>query len=222
MVLDENIKAVAFDIDGTLYPEWKLTVRILPIIFSHLKFFWHYGKVRHVMHKTGPLPDFYEYQARLLGEKLKCPSEKSKALIQNIIYEGFKDHFTKIPCFNGVEELFKSLKEKGYKIALLSDFNPEQKGEMWGLKKYCDAIMGTESIGALKPSKYPFGVMAKTLGVELNQILYVGNSEKYDVKGAKNCGMKSAYIHSWFACKSKIADINFTSYRNLKKILLGE
>lgn len=222
MFLDENIKVVAFDIDGTLYPEWKLTVRILPKIFCHLKFFWHYGKVRHIMHRTGPLPDFYEYQARLLGERLKCPSEKAKNLIRTIIYEGFKKHFTRIPCFDGVEELFKALKEKGYKIALLSDFDPDQKGEMWGLRQYCDAIMGTETIGALKPSKYPFGVMAKTLGVEMNQILYVGNSEKYDVKGSKNCGMKSAYIHRRLSRKSKLADINFTSYKQLKKILLDQ
>lgn len=221
MFLDEKIKAVAFDIDGTLYADWKLGLRILPDILKHCKFFWYYGKTRKVMHKTPPTPVFFEEQGKVLGEMMHCPPEKAAEIIRSVIYEGFQKYFKKIPAFPGVEELFAELKGKGYKVALLSDFDPGQKGEMWGLKKYCDAILGTENIGALKPSKVPFEFLSETLGVKTEEILYVGNSIKYDIIGAKNAGMKTALKIRPFSKKCSLADINFVNYKDLKKILLG-
>ena len=85
-------------------------------------------------------------------------------------------------------------------------------------------ILGSEEIGALKPSKYPFGIMANALELEPSQILYVGNSVKFDVRGAKNAGMKSAIIASplkrIFSKKIKEADISFSNYRQFLNIVL--
>ena len=116
------------------------------------------------------------------------------------------------------------MRAAGYRLALLSDFPPEQKGDVWGLIPYCELVLGSEKIGALKPSKYPFGVMAQALGVEFSQILYVGNSIRYDVKGAKNAGMKTAYLLSgwrkFFNKKLPEADISFANYRQFTDIVI--
>ncbi len=220
----DGIKVIAFDIDGTLYDSSRFYIRIIPYFIQNFGFYLKYNKVRKVLHKTAPLSDFYEYQARLLSEITGDSPEVSKEKIQNIVYDGMKPYFEKTKCFDGVPEAFARLREAGYRLAILSDFPTDQKGEMWGLLPYCDAVLSSEKTGALKPSKYPFGVLAQTLGVTPDQILYVGNSVKYDVQGASAAGMKTAYIlpfwRRFFHKPLKLADINFSSYRQLVDIVL--
>lgn len=190
----DGISAIAFDIDGTLYSSTRFYLRIIPYLIKNFSFYVKYNKVRKILHKTAPLPDFYEYQARLLAESTGWDVKEAKQKIQDVVYDGFKPYFEKTKTFAGVKEAFVAIKKAGYKIALLSDFPPEQKGDMWGLLPLCDVVLGSEQIGALKPSVFPFGILAQKLSVKKEEILYVGNSIKYDVYGAKNAGMKSAYI----------------------------
>ena len=220
-----DISVVAFDIDGTLYPSWSLNVRLLPYVLRHLSFYLKYNKVRQRLHTTAPLADFYGYQARLLADELHCGVEEAKQQIQTIVYDGLKPFFVRsIKPFRHVHETFARLKESGYRIAILSDFPPAQKGDLWGLLPYCDAVLGSEEIGALKPSKYPFGMLAKKLGVPESRILYVGNSVRYDVIGANNAGMKSAYLLPFWRkilhLKHPKADISFATYRQFLQIML--
>ncbi len=219
-----NIKVIAFDIDGTLYPSYSLYLRIIFYVLKNFRFYMHFNKVRKILHRTAPLPDFYEYQGRLLAEELDISVAEAREKIDRIVYKGLTRYFSKIKTFSHVEEAFKAFRDAGYKIAVLSDFPPAQKGDFWGLSKYCDLIVGSEEIGALKPSKYPFGIMARCLGVKEKEVLYVGNSIKYDVVGAKKAGMKSAIILTGFRRifrrKVRHADISFYSYRQLMDIVL--
>ena len=130
-------------------------------------------------------------------------------------YYGNDRHASYIRCS------IKKLKDKGYKIGILSDFPPEQKGEIWGIKKICDVVLGAEDAGALKPSVIPFNKLAENLGIPSENILYVGNSHKYDVMGAKKAGMKATWIQTpgFFKKRSsKIADISFFHYNQLEKV----
>lgn len=219
-----GIKAIAFDIDGTLYPEWRLYIRIAGYFLKHISFFLHYNKVRSILHRTAPLADFYEYQARLLAEIMCTDPETAKDAINDICYEGLKPYFVKVKPFDNVYETVCAFKSAGLKIAILSDFPPEQKGRVWGIRSLCDICLGSEEIGALKPSKYAFGILAQQLNVKPEEILYVGNSVKYDVRGAKNAGMKSAYLmdfkHRLLNRPCSEADISFKTYRQLRNIVL--
>ena len=220
----EGIKVIAFDIDGTLYPAYRLNVRIIGHFIAHATQFLHFGLVRRQLRRTAPLSNFFEYQARLLAKRLKVDSETAKKILDDMAYSGLAKYFKNIKTYENVYETFEKLKEAGYRLALLSDFPPEQKGELWGLKPFCDKILSTEKIGALKPSKYPFGILAMELGVKPEEILYVGNSAKYDVMGAKNAGMKTAYLEPlWrriFHKPLKAADISFKNYRQLQEYAL--
>ena len=219
-----DIKAVAFDIDGTFYPDWRLYVRLIPYVIKNLRFYYNFSKVRRVLHRTAPLADFYEYQARLFAERTGYTVEDAKDIINRISYEGLKPYFQKIKPYPNVYDTIVALKTAGYKIALLSDFPPEQKGRVWGIRSLCDVCIGSEESGALKPSLYPFGILQQKLGVPAEQILYVGNSVKYDVRGANNAGMKSAYLlkgwRKWFNVPLKEAYISFRNYRQLRNLVL--
>lgn len=219
-----QIKAVAFDIDGTMYPDLNLYIKIAPYFFKNLNFFIQYNKVRKILHRTAPLPDFFEYQGRLLGEYMQLPTSEARRLIDEKVYHGLCCYFDVVKPYPHVQETFRKFKEAGLKVAILSDFPPHQKGNIFGCAEYCDVIMGSEECGALKPSSYTFGTLAQRLGLKPEEILYVGNSIPSDVQGAKGAGMKTAYIFSgWrrlIGKKAKDADFSFRNYRQLQKIVL--
>lgn len=219
----DNIKAVAFDIDGTLYRAWKLNIRMSLYFIPHCIFFLKYGLVRNILRKSPEkLDDFVETQASYMAKKLHCSTEEAKERLDKIVYKGLRKFFKTIKPCKGSIEFIHRLKESGYKIGILSDFPPEQKGNIWGIKDLCDAVVGAEDTGALKPFAVPFEALAKQLGVPADQILFVGNSHKYDVMGSKNAGMKSAWIigplSNFFHRKSKVADITFCHYKELEKL----
>lgn len=223
--MKKEIKAVAFDIDGTLYSDFALYIRVIPYVVKNLSFFLAFSRVRKILHHTAPLSDFYEYQARLLAEELKISNTAAKEKINKIVYKGLAPYFTKIKPVRHVKETLIALKEAGYKIGILSDFPPEQKGNLWGMFSYCDVILGSEACGALKPSLYPFGLLAKDLDVLPEEILYVGNSIRCDVMGANNAKMKSAYFmtgwRKFFNRPLKVAYFSFKNYRQLKDFMLN-
>ena len=221
----EGIKAVAFDIDGTIYPSWKLYARMGLYILCHLRFYICYSVVRHKLHRTAPLADFYEYQARLYAETAHISKEDARRVINDVCYEGAKRYLLKVMPYPHAVECIKAFKAAGLKIAILSDFPPDQKGDIWGIRQLCDVCIGSEESGALKPSVYPFGILCLKLDLTADKILYVGNSIKYDILGAKRAGMKSAFLmrglRGVFNLKYQQADISFRNYRQLESIVLG-
>jgi len=218
-----EIKAVAFDIDGTLYRESEFNLMIAGHFLRHIVFFSHFGLVRKALRKKDYYPDFVKTQSEMMAKSLHCSPEQALKKMDKIVYSGLVKYFEEIKPCDGVKELIEKLKAKGLKVALLSDFPPEQKGDIWGLKQYCDFCLGSEDIGALKPSKYVFTALQEKLDVPAEEILYIGNNYKYDVIGPKSAGMKAA----WFVSskrhlkgkKSSLADIAFCSYRTLEKLL---
>lgn len=218
-----NIEAVAFDIDGTLYPSWKLFIRMPFYILRNFRFYLHFNKIRNTLHTTAPLSDLYEYQARLYAESAHVSVEDARKKIQRISYDGLISKFRKIKPYKYAYEFMKNCKDAGLKVGILSDFPPSQKEEIWGMKELCDVCIGSEEAGCLKPCIYPFGILSQKLGVEPSKILYVGNSHRYDVLGAKNAGMRTAYIltgiNKLFNRKNPEADISFRNYRELERIV---
>lgn len=218
-----EIKAVAFDIDGTLYKELPFNLRVAPYFLIHLNFFLPFNKVRKELRHNKPegfYDDFNSEQVRLLSEKLKCSPKKAEKKLNKIVYEGLKKYYQKLKPYKGARDFIKRLKETGIKVAILSDFPPEQKGDIWGIKDYCDFLLGSEQTGALKPSPHVFSVLQKTLNIPAEEILYVGNNHKYDIEGSKKAGMKAAWIitpgKKRSGTTSEIADVIFTEYSELE------
>lgn len=219
-----EIKAVAFDIDGTMYPNFRFYIKIAFYFLKNLRFFISYNKVRNVLHKTAVLADFFEYQGRLLATELSITREEAKSLIEKKVYKGLEPYFVGLKSFPHVTETFIKFKDAGLKLGILSDFPPEQKKDIWGTALLCDVIMGSEKTGALKPSIYTFGSLIRELNLPAENILYVGNSISSDIKGAKAAGMQTAYLAPRWKLILKIlpkeADFSFRDYRKLQDYVL--
>jgi putative hydrolase of the HAD superfamily len=237
-----GIRGVAFDLDGTLYANYKLNIRLVPFFFRHLALSGAFAGVRAMLHKTAakeagewprvlpgagiPPESFYDTQAALLAERLKTDPGSAKKMIDRLIYRGWEKHFTRIKPFPHAAETLGSLKASGFRLGLLSDFPPRRKLELLGLDSFFDAVFSTEELGVLKPNPAPFLKLASALGLPPREILYVGNSPRYDIIGAKKAGMKTALLRrgvlsTGFARGSGLADFTFRNYRQLPEYVIG-
>jgi len=221
----QGISAVAFDLDGTLYPNYRLNIRLLPFLCRHGRLLSALGKARTIIRReqeqspTSVRLDFYDYQAQITAALLRAPPEQIQEKIDHLIYRGWERHFSHIKLFPHVRETLAELRAAGIKRGLLSDFPPQIKLEKLGLADCWDTVLCSEYIGAIKPAIQPFLELANTLGCPPEQILYVGNSRRYDEAGARRAGMKTALITRRRARKTK-ADFIFHDYRQLRDYVL--
>ncbi len=232
----DGIDAIAFDIDGTLYPNRSFYWRITPFLLRHWRFLAEFGRVRREIrawqreHPGETHADFLGWQAELLARRLRVSPSEARDLLDRLVYEGWRPVFERVPLFPGVREAFAAFRAAGLPVGILSDFLPSQKGTIWGLDAMSDVILGSEETGALKPSPVPFRALASALGVAPDRILYVGNSVASDVKGGAAAGMRTACVISpirallWRLTRARVfstgADISFSSYRKLVRDVL--
>jgi putative hydrolase of the HAD superfamily len=226
--MNNQFEGIAFDLDGTLYPNYRLNIRIIPFLLKEFPLLWAMGKGRDRMRAAPeaypPEADFYETQARLMAEILRVDPKTVKEKAEALIYRGWEPLFTRIAAFPAVRETLKTLKEQGFKLGLLSDFPPKTKLANMGLDGFWDAVLCSESVGRLKPHPLPFLELAGQMGLAPERILYVGNSVRYDIIGAKKTGMKAALItHSLIKKLRRPGNVDFifSDYRQLSKYVIN-
>ncbi|MDR2376298.1 MAG: HAD family hydrolase [Treponema sp.] len=223
-------EAVAFDLDGTLYPNYRLNIRLIPFALRELPLLLAFGRARNRL-RSGKEPgarllpgeDFYTAQARLVATILKAPDPRSlQDRIERLIYRGWEAHFTRIRLYPYVRETLEHLRRAGLKLALLSDFPPEQKLRNLGLEGIWDLVLCSEVLGALKPDTRPFMELIRGLDLEPGRILYVGNSVSYDIRGAKAAGLRAALVSPFQKSQNRTAgaDFCFHDYRKLAQYVL--
>ena len=221
----QGISAVGFDLDGTLYPNYRLNLRLLPFLCRHGRLLSALGKARTIIRReqeqspASVRPDFYDYQAQVTAGLLRAQPEEIKEKIENLIYRGWGRYFSNIKLFPHVREALAELRAARLKLGVLSDFPPHIKLEKLGLADCWDTVLCSEYVGAIKPAVQPFIELAKALGCPPERILYVGNSRRYDAAGGRRAGMKTALITRRRASRTK-ADCIFHDYRQLRDFVL--
>jgi putative hydrolase of the HAD superfamily len=210
-----KIKAVGFDIDGTLYPNFSMYMRSSSSFISHPMLVLHFGKIRKEIRKTEYIGDFRETQAKLLAYSMKIPVDKAEDLMERHLYQRWVYSFKGVKPFKDVRPALLSLKRNGIKLGALSDFPVEKKLDFLGLTDLMDIAFSSEETGHLKPHSAPFTNMISKFGVGPEEILYVGNSYKYDVIGARNAGLRTAHLVKK-PHPDTLADFSFQSFLDLR------
>jgi putative hydrolase of the HAD superfamily len=193
-----RFSAVAFDLDGTLYPDFRLFVRLIPFFLTQNRLLMAMGKARKQLRnaRDNSGGNFYDRQARIMAKVLRQPFEKTLERTERLIYRGWERHFKKIRLFPHVKETLDAFRKAGIKMGLLSDFPPETKLEYLGIDGYWSTVVCSEACGHLKPDPVSFLELASRMELPPEQLLYVGNSVRYDVKGAGRVGMKTALVQT--------------------------
>ncbi|MCP4577528.1 MAG: HAD family hydrolase, partial [Deltaproteobacteria bacterium] len=97
-----------------------------------------------------------------------------------------------------IETALSGLSKK-YKLGVISDtiFSPGRvlRGilEKHGLLKYFDFFVFSDEAGCAKPNPVMFEKAAKGLGVELNEIVHIGDRREKDIDGPHAVGAKGIY-----------------------------
>ncbi|MGQ9723742.1 MAG: HAD family hydrolase [Candidatus Jordarchaeum sp.] len=119
------------------------------------------------------------------------------AELTNVYWEILKDTTT---IYEGAPELLAELKQKGYKLGLLSDtdFAPGWKEKRFkdsGLAKFFDTyVVAGETNPEAKPSPQPFLEVIKRLNLKPEQVIHVGDNQETDIKGATAAAIDSLWI----------------------------
>lgn len=214
-----QLKAVAFDVDGTLYPNATMYFKSLPFALGHLRLMLAFAGVRREVRDRRPVRDLGALQAQLLGERLGITAEEAERRIQTEIYGAWEAVLDRVRPYPHVSDCVRQLSQAGYLVAVTSDFPVERKLERLGLDGLFDCRLWTEDSGYLKPHPEPFLELAGCIGVDPTEVLYVGNSYEYDVVGAKSVGMYAAHL-SRRRRPDSTADFTFTDYRDLCRWIL--
>ena len=154
--MEKKFDAAAFDIDGTLYPNYRFYVQLAPTATANLPLLIAFAKARKALRKTYMLieqaaqdsqcttapnypPSFYDEQVALTAAALKIDTDKAKITIEPLIYKKWEKLFCKVKCFDGVRETIEALRGAGLKTATLSDFPIGEKLKNLGLAGIWDA-----------------------------------------------------------------------------------
>lgn len=172
-------------------------------------------------------PDLTGVFQKLFEEKgVSC--ERDKAGLTATFFRTLSRNFIK--KYDGVDETFRKLRERGKKIYLLSnaqtDFTRPELA-LLGLADAFDGILISSEEGCKKPCKAYFNILLERYNLNPSECIMVGNDEYSDIRGAGGAGMDSLYIHT--ATSPKLEGRGTPTYsvmdgdwKSVAKILLNE
>lgn len=102
------------------------------------------------------------------------------------------------------EELLKTLKEKGFTLILLTDYDGESFSKKERIKSlsilpYFDlVVVSGDDTDKTKPSPEPYQYILETLGLAPETVLMVGDKPEVDLQGAHKLGMKTLLVEGGY------------------------
>ncbi len=200
-IIPSNIKGIIFDLDGTLYHmKWfmkpYLTMRLLPHI-THLPKYMSIRK-EFMGKDMDNGPTLLRAMAKKLSQKAGTYSpEIYYTWIQNKFYPAFEDSMTLLRGSRpGVTDCLRILKNKKYKLGVLSDFAhvEERLLNLHIPPDIFDTILSSETEGALKPHTRPFTTMINRWEIPPCDILLIGDRADTDGAVAEKLGLQFIQI----------------------------
>ena len=104
-----------------------------------------------------------------------------------------------IRLYPGVTDALKALREKGFRLWLLSNaqwvFTAYELNHL-GLVPYFDGIYLSSDFGCRKPDIRFFSALLEEQQLQKENCLMIGNDLDTDIAGAKNAGLATLYMHT--------------------------
>ena len=185
----ENLKAVIFDLDDTLYSEKDYVKSGFKSIAN---------EYQQITDMESKLWACFENGGKAIDEVLATEGmltdENKKKCLK--IY-----HFHKptISLYPGVRDMLVSIKKRGIKLGLITDGRPEgQHAKITALQldNLFDYIIITDELGGIeyrKPNIKAFVEMRNKMNCSYEEMVYIGDNIKKDFQGPNTLGIKSIY-----------------------------
>ena len=192
----KNIKAIIFDAYGTLFDVNSAAEKCKDKIGDKWEGFANYWRttqleytwLRSLMKRH---KDFWQITEDSLNKSMKTfnidPSMKNELLNLYKVLSPFKE----------VPETLKTLKDKNFKLAILSNGTPSLLNELVksnGLDDLFDDLFSIEEVGIYKPDSKVYDLPIKKYKIEKNEVVFL-SANTWDVSGGGNYGFNSIWVN---------------------------
>ncbi|WP_440675854.1 haloacid dehalogenase type II [Candidatus Pelagibacter sp. HIMB1593] len=213
----KNIKAIIFDAYGTLFDVNSAAEKCKDKIGDKWEAFANYWRttqleytwLRSLMKRH---KDFWQITEDSLDKSM------SVFKIDNSMRDELLDLYKILSPFEEVPEVLKSLKEKNFKLAILSNGTPSLLNELVrsnNLNNLFDDIFSIEEVGVFKPDSKVYDMPVKKYKIKKNEVVFL-SANTWDVSGGGNYGYNSIWVNRNnnifdnldYIPKNKIANLN--------------
>ena len=192
----ENVKAIIFDAYGTLFDVNSAAEKCKDKIgdkWEGFANFWRttqleYTWLRSLMDRH---KDFWQITEDSLDKSIKVfnidPSMRNELLNLYKILSPYKE----------VPETLKTLKEKKFKLAILSNGTPSLLDKLVKsnhLDNLFDDIFSIEQVGIYKPSSRVYDLPIKKYNINKSEVAFL-SANTWDVSGGGNYGYQSIWVN---------------------------
>ncbi len=192
----DNINAIIFDFDGTLYDMRHFAYYLILHNLTDLKLLKRERKVRRIIrnYSFSNREEYYSAFFKMLFPNNNNIDEAYKWYFEKYMKSFIKALSRHVSARKNVSQIFDKLSEKNIKMAILSDY-PFAKERLKAIKIdsnidcYC-----SEDFGALKPNPQALLKLADNMNVKAENVLVVGDKFLTDGKAAINANMKYLII----------------------------
>ena len=216
----KKIKVIIFDAYGTLFDVNSAAEKCKEKIGDKWESFANYWRttqleytwLRSLMQRH---KDFWQVTEDSLDKSLLAfkidPNMRSELLNLYKILNTFPE----------IKEVLKNLKEKKYKISILSNGTPDLLDELVksnNLEKMFDDIFSVEEVGIYKPDATVYDMPIKKYEVAKNEVAFL-SANTWDVSGAGNFGFNSIWVNRNKNIFDKLDYIPHNEINNLNELL---
>ena len=191
----KNIKAIIFDAYGTLFDVNSAAEKCKDKIGSKWESFSNYWRttqleytwLRSLMKRH---KDFWKITEDSLDKSMKVfninPNMKSELL----------DLYKILSPYPEVKETLQLLKEKNYKLSILSNGTPSLLNELVSSNnlKVFDDIFSVEEVGIFKPDSKVYDIPVKKYKIEKSEVAFL-SANTWDVSGGGNYGFNAIWVN---------------------------
>ena len=192
----KNIKAIIFDAYGTLFDVNSAAEKCKDKIGDKWEGFANYWRttqleytwLRSLMNRH---KDFWQVTEDSLDKSMKAfnidPSMKDELL----------NLYKVLSPFEEVPEVLKDLKEKNFKLAILSNGTPYLLNELVksnNLDNVFDDLFSIEQVGIYKPDSKVYDMPIQKYSIEKDKVAFL-SANTWDVSGGGNYGYQSIWVN---------------------------
>ena len=192
----KNIKAIIFDAYGTLFDVNSAAEKCKDKIgdkWEGFANFWRttqleYTWLRSLMKKH---KDFWQITEDSLDKSMK--TYKIDPTMKNELLNLYKT----LSPYKEVHEVLIKLKEKNFKIAILSNGTPSLLDELVksnNLENLFDDLFSIEQVGIYKPDSKVYDMPIKKYQIQKNEVYFL-SANTWDVSGGGNYGYNSIWVN---------------------------
>ncbi len=200
-----GVKAICFDLDGTLYRTSQLRLGLLKLVIAEylsgrlkgreLRALRAYRRLREQT-RSAPRPGIDAYTIEMAAKHCGLTAEEVGRTVEHWMFHAPLPVLAKLRDPE-LRQMMERLRLRGYRLAIYSDYPVKSKLEALGLpQQLFDALAesGEPAVDSLKPHPKGFLEAARRLGLKPSEVLFIGDRDSVDGAGARAAGMPFALL----------------------------